>query len=95
MKKSVVIIGAGFGGLRTLYNLEKHKNQFDFTMIEKNDYSLERPSLPEVAFEDKPVEKTKIPIKEYLENFQSKDLPKIKKQIKELEKLIDRYERSF
>ncbi len=34
-------------------------------------------------------------IKEYLENFQSKDLPKIKKQIKELEKLIDRYEKSF
>ena len=62
MKKKVVIIGAGFGGLRTIYNLEKHKDRFDFTVINKTDYSLERPALPEVAIEDVQVVHQRIPL---------------------------------
>ncbi len=81
MKKKIVIIGAGFGGLRTLYNLEKHKNRFDFTVINKTDYSLERPALPEVAIEGKPVRKTQIKIKDYLKrrgiNFKLGEVQKI------------------
>ncbi len=89
MKKKVVIIGAGFGGLRTLYNLEKHKDRFDFTVINKTDYSLERPSLPEVAFEGKPVKKTQIKIKDYLEkkgiNFKLGEVKKINPEKNEVE----------
>lgn len=89
MKKKVVIIGAGFGGLRTLYNLEKHKDRFDFTVINKTNYSLERPALPEVAIEGKPVNKTQIKIKDYLErkgiNFKLSEVKKINPEKNEVE----------
>ncbi|GAB6072680.1 FAD/NAD(P)-binding oxidoreductase [Venenivibrio stagnispumantis] len=88
MKKKIVIIGAGFGGLRVLYNLEKYKDKFDFTVINKTDYSLERPALPEVAIEGKPVSKAQIKIKDYLEkkgiNFKLGEVKEIKPERNEV-----------
>ncbi len=54
--KKVVIIGSGFGGMRALYRLSEYHYRFEVTVVDRHDYSLERPALPEVALEDKPVE---------------------------------------
>ncbi len=51
--KKVVIIGGGFGGLRALYNLSDYNYHFEITLIDKSEYSLEKPALLEVAIEGK------------------------------------------
>ncbi len=58
--KKLIIVGAGFAGLRALYRLDEFNYHFEVTVIDKNDYSLERPALPEVAMENKPVESVHI-----------------------------------
>jgi len=58
--KKLVIIGAGFAGLRILYRLSEYSYHFEITVVDKNDYSLEKPALPEVAMENKDVEDVKI-----------------------------------
>ena len=57
--KRVVIIGGGFAGLRALYRLKEYDYHFEVTLVDKNDYSLEKPALPEVAIEDKKEESVK------------------------------------
>ena len=66
MAKKLVIIGWGFGGLRTFYNLAWNKN-FEITLIDKRDTSSMKPALPEVAFEGKNVEKTRFNLKSVIE----------------------------
>ena len=51
--KQLVIIGGGFAGLRALYRVQDYEYHFEITLIDKNDYSLEKPALPEVAIEGK------------------------------------------
>ncbi len=64
LKKRVVIIGAGFGGLRFLYDIKKQfKNDMDIVIVDERETSLEKPSLVEVALAGKPVSHTQIPIK--------------------------------
>ncbi|MCX8084329.1 MAG: NAD(P)/FAD-dependent oxidoreductase [Calditerrivibrio sp.] len=47
--KKVVIIGGGFGGLSVLTKLKRYAQKlFDVTLIDKNNYSLFTPMLPEV-----------------------------------------------
>ncbi len=53
--KKIVIIGGGFGGLRAFYRLYKNK-AVRITVIDKRLTSVEKPSLPEVAFSGKHVE---------------------------------------
>lgn len=63
-KKKIIIIGAGFGGLRFLYDIKKHfKNDMDITIVDERETSLEKPSLVEVALAGRPVNHTQIPIK--------------------------------
>jgi sulfide:quinone oxidoreductase len=59
----VVIIGAGFAGLRAYYHLVHHEQNFDITIIDKRAKSLEKPSLPEVAFSGKEVSHVLIELK--------------------------------
>ncbi len=59
--KKLIIIGAGFAGLRALYRLDPYRRHFAITVVDRHDYSLERPALPEVAMENKPVEGVHIP----------------------------------
>ena len=66
MAKKLVIIGWGFWGLRTFYNLAGNKN-FEITLIDKRETSSMKPVMPEVAFEWKKVEKTRFPIKDVIE----------------------------
>ncbi len=60
--KRVVIVGAGFAGLRALYRLSEYSYHFEIIVVDKNDYSLERPALPEVAMEDKHIDSVYIDI---------------------------------
>ena len=60
--KRVVIVGAGFAGLRALYRLSEYSYYFEIIVVDKNDYSLERPALPEVAMEDKRIDSVHIDI---------------------------------
>jgi sulfide:quinone oxidoreductase len=62
-KKRIVIIGAGFGGLRFLYDLKRTiGKQFAVTLIDLRTTSLEKPSLVEVALAGKLVNHAQIPI---------------------------------
>jgi len=61
--KKIVIIGAGFGGLRAFYHLVHNEQDFDITIIDKREKSLEKPSLPEVAFSGKNVSQVLIDLK--------------------------------
>ena len=52
--KKIIIIGGGFGGLRAFYRLYKNK-EVQVIVIDKRLTSVEKPSLPEVAFSGKHV----------------------------------------
>ena len=60
--KKVVIIGGGFSGLRALYKLSDYDYHFEITVVDKNEVSIEKPALPEVAFDGKSVEDVHIEI---------------------------------
>ncbi len=66
MAKKLVIIGWGFGGLRTFYNLAWNKN-FEITLIDPREKSSMKPAMPEVAFFGKDVEKTRFALKPIIE----------------------------
>ncbi len=65
--KKIVIIGGGFAGLRAFYGLKQHDN-LTVTVIDKRSQSVEKPSLPEVAFTGKDVSKVLIDLKEIVEH---------------------------
>ncbi|RYL95002.1 NAD(P)/FAD-dependent oxidoreductase [Sporolactobacillus sp. THM7-4] len=48
-KKRIVILGAGYGGLRTLKKLQELRPNAEIVIINKNDYHYETTSLHEVA----------------------------------------------
>lgn len=61
--KQIIIIGGGFAGLRLLYRLSRSlKGKAAITLIDRSEFSIEKPSLPEVAFAGKEVSKVRIPI---------------------------------
>ena len=64
IRKKIVIIGAGFGGLRFLYDIKKQfKDEMEIVIVDERETSLEKPSLVEVALAGKPVSHTQIPIR--------------------------------
>lgn len=67
-KREVLIIGGGFGGLSVFYSLLKNASEsVNITLIDSRDTSLEKPSLPEVAFVGKPLDKVQILLKPIVE----------------------------
>ena len=66
MTKKLVIIGWGFWGLRTFYNLAWNKN-FEITLIDVRETSSMKPAMPEVAFQGKKVEKTRFALRWIIE----------------------------
>ena len=66
MAKKLVIIGWGFWGLRTFYNLAWNKN-FDITLIDPRETSSMKPVMPEVAFQGKDVEETRFELRPVIE----------------------------
>jgi sulfide:quinone oxidoreductase len=67
--KKVVILGAGFAGLHIFYKI-RHliDKKIDLSIIDKQEYSLLKPSLPEVAFEGAPIEHSLVKLKESIES---------------------------
>jgi len=51
--KKVVIIGAGFAGLRTLSALSEYGYKLEITVVDKREYSILKPDLPDVAVLEK------------------------------------------
>ncbi|MGC8516122.1 MAG: NAD(P)/FAD-dependent oxidoreductase [Thermoplasmata archaeon] len=71
--KKIVIIGGGFAGLRLLYRLRKTlRNTVDITLLDRSEFSIEKPSLPEVAFSGKETSKVRIPLRQTVERKGSK-----------------------
>ena len=67
--KKIVIIGGGFAGLRALYRIMKALgNMVDVTLLDRSEFSIEKPSLPEVALAGKEPSKVRIPLKQPVES---------------------------
>ncbi|MEI5991491.1 hypothetical protein A5881_003028 [Enterococcus termitis] len=49
MSKHVVILGAGYAGLRALHELQKGNNDLKITLVDQNDYHFEATDIHEVA----------------------------------------------
>ena len=60
--KKVVIIGGGFAGLRVLYKLSDYDYRFEITLVDKNEFSVDKPVLPEVAIDGKGIEDVHVEI---------------------------------
>lgn len=69
-KKNIVILGAGFAGVRTAIELAKRAKELDFriTLIDKNNYHTFTLSLYEVATCEEPKKNAVIPLKEIFGN---------------------------
>ncbi len=65
-KRHLVIIGGGFGGLRTFYNLSCNKS-FDITVIDPREKHLMKPVMPEVAYEGKDIEEAQFELRPIIE----------------------------
>jgi len=50
--KKVVIIGAGFAGLKAVENLSEYDFRFEITVVDKNDYAILKPKLTSIATGD-------------------------------------------
>lgn len=62
-KAHIVIIGGGFAGLTALHNLQHILgNHAAITLIDANSNSVNRPTMPEVAFTGKPASHTLFPL---------------------------------
>ena len=66
-KKRVVILGAGFAGLRAFYHL-KALPDVAIVIADPRDTSLMRPLLPEVALAGKPIAHAHIPLRPLVEH---------------------------
>ncbi len=60
--KEVVILGAGYAGLRALHVLQGAKGDFHITLIDKNDYHYDATDLHEVAAGTQPRDRICYPI---------------------------------
>lgn len=79
--KEIIILGAGYGGLKALHYLQKAKEDIHITIVDKNDYHCEIISLAEVASGSIPKEKIMFPIKDIVKkdrtNFIQDEVTKI------------------
>lgn len=65
-KKKVVILGSGFAGIRTFYNLAC-KKQFEITVVDKRSSMLLKPVLPEIAYDGKDILEASFELKPVIE----------------------------
>ena len=66
--KEVVILGAGYAGLRALHVLQGSKGDFHITLVDKNDYHYEATDLHEVAAGTQPRERISYDIAEWYDH---------------------------
>jgi sulfide:quinone oxidoreductase len=89
MKIKIIIMGGGFAGLRAYYRLTQYKrNDLDIIIVDKRNFLLEKPSLPEVAFAGKHVSDVLIDLKEPIEHkggkFINDEIIKINPKLKHI-----------
>ncbi|MDA8284652.1 MAG: FAD-dependent oxidoreductase [Actinomycetota bacterium] len=63
-RPTVVILGAGFAGLRALYRLRDLSERAELVIIDTRLTSVARPALPEVALAGKPVDHARFPVRD-------------------------------
>lgn len=63
----IVILGAGYAGLRALHELQKNEKDYHLTLVNRNDYHYETTSLHEVAAGTQSKEKICYPIEEIID----------------------------
>ena len=63
-RPTVVVLGAGFAGLRALYRLHDLGERVDLVLVDARTTSLARPALPEVALAGKPVDHARFPLRD-------------------------------
>ncbi len=82
--KKLVVIGGGFGGLRVVYDLSDYVYRFEITVVDKSEYSLEKPALFEVALEGKDKQDVNIFIppllREHICGYSNEEVESIDKQ---------------
>ena len=62
-KPKILIIGGGFGGLTALHHLKHYlKEKVNITLIDANSDSVNRPTMPEIAFAGKPAAHALFPL---------------------------------
>jgi sulfide:quinone oxidoreductase len=66
-RPTVVVLGAGFSGLRALYRLRDLHDRVDVVLVDARTTSLARPALPEVALAARPVEHARFPVRDAAE----------------------------
>jgi NADH dehydrogenase len=65
--KEIVILGAGYAGLRALHQLQTQRGGFHITLVDRNDYHYEATDLHEVAAGTQTKEKITYPLKEIVD----------------------------
>ncbi|KHD44806.1 NAD(P)/FAD-dependent oxidoreductase [Streptococcus hongkongensis] len=65
--QEVLVLGAGYAGLKAVRNLQKQAGDFHITLVDRNDYHYEATELHEVAAGSQPKEKISFPIKEVID----------------------------
>ncbi|MBP1043064.1 NAD(P)/FAD-dependent oxidoreductase [Vagococcus sp. BWB3-3] len=65
-KMKIVVLGAGYAGLRTVKGLQKKNLNADITLINKNDYHYEATQLHEVAAGTQPAKKISFDVKDVI-----------------------------
>lgn len=68
MSKHVVILGAGYAGLRALHELQKDTNELKITLVDQNDYHFEATDIHEVAAGIQTSERITYPIKDVVKS---------------------------
>lgn len=68
MSKHVVILGAGYAGLRALHELQKGANDLKITLVDQNDYHFEATDIHEVAAGIQTSERITYPIKDVVKS---------------------------
>ncbi|ALR99882.1 NADH dehydrogenase [Enterococcus silesiacus] len=68
MSKHVVILGAGYAGLRALHELQKGNSELKITLVDQNDYHFEATDIHEVAAGIQTSERITYPIKDVVKS---------------------------
>lgn len=64
--KEILVLGAGYAGLKAVRNLQKQSGDFHITLVDMNDYHYEATELHEVAAGSQPKEKITFPIRDVI-----------------------------
>lgn len=65
--QEILVLGAGYAGLKAVRNLQKQAGDFHITLVDRNEYHYEATELHEVAAGSQPKEKITFSIKEVID----------------------------